>query len=342
MTKFSPVLRHSTLAVALALGAAAPAMATEYGSIRALLGAPSYEMTTPAFPGWYGQAWYQYYQADELHGDNGKKTDTVYANVPGLGLVPAQLDVKVRADLYVPRLTYIAEQVLWDGHLGASVTLPIVHQTQDVTLTPQVPAGTPPAVAAGIAQGFAAKASQLSGSATGQADMEVEGFVDWQLEETRVIAGFTVDAPTGSYDMNKSVNPGAGKYWTVSPLLIVSKVWENGLEAGMRATYSFNSPNQDTHVRSGQYLHVDWSALYHFNDQWRAGLQGYTVYQTTNDEGPWVDPSGNKARVYSAGPTVAYLSESGNWALDFKIMQEFEARNRPQGQLAWLRLNFRF
>jgi hypothetical protein len=38
---------------------------------------------------------------------------------------------------------------------------------------------------------------------------------------------------------------------------------------------------------------------------------------------------------------VAYTSESGTWAVDMKVMQEFAVRNRPEGQLGWLRLNLR-
>ena len=65
------------------------------------------------------------------------------------------------------------------------------------------------------------------------------------------------------------------------------------------------------------------------------------VRQFTGDNGPGVPSHGNKARVYSIGPMVAYQSESGVWALDLKVMQEFGVRNRPQGQLAWVRLNLR-
>jgi hypothetical protein len=47
-------------------------------------------------------------------------------------------------------------------------------------------------------------------------------------------------------------------------------------------------------------------------------------------------------QAYSAGPVVAYIAESGTWAVDVKVMQEFSVRNRPEGQLAWVRLNLRF
>jgi len=63
--------------------------------------------------------------------------------------------------------------------------------------------------------------------------------------------------------------------------------------------------------------------------------------QTTKDKGDGVAADGNKVQTYGAGPTIAYLSESGTWAIDFKVMQEFAVRNRPEGTVGWLRLNFR-
>lgn len=331
--------RRSAIGAALAAAAASPALATENYAVHALLGAPGFELTTPAFPGWYGQAWYQHYQADSIRGDDGKELSESAATP--LGPVDITVKGKIKADVYVPRITFISESVLYDGHLGFSATLPYVDQTNEVQLVPTLPAGLTPVQTAVANALVGLQAAPLNGTRRGQADMELEGFVDWQLEATRVIGGFTVDAPVGDYDKKRSVNPGAGNYWTVSPLLVVSRVWENGVEAGVRATYSFNTVNKDTDVRSGQYLHIDWSALYHVNDLWRAGLQGYVLKQTTDDSGPGVAADGNKGQVFAAGPGVAYLSESGNWAIDAKWMQEFSVRNRPEGQMFWLRFNYR-
>jgi hypothetical protein len=331
--------RHAGLGAALALAAALPAHATENYAVRALLGAPGFELTTPAFPGWYGQAWYQRYDASSIRGDDGKVL-TQTANTP-LGPLELTVNGKITANVYVPRITYISEHVLNDGHLGFSATLPYVDQTNEVTLDPSLPAGLSQLQVDVTNALLKLQADPLNGTRRGQADLELEGFVDWQLEATRVIGGFTMDAPVGDYDKNRSVNPGAGNYWTVSPLLVVSKVWESGIEAGLRTTYSFNTVNKDTQVRSGQYLHMDWTALYHVNDLWRLGLQGYVLKQTTDDSGPGVAANGNKGQALSAGPALAYLSESGNWAVDVKWMQEFAVRNRPEGNMLWLRFNYR-
>jgi hypothetical protein len=204
-----------------------------------------------------------------------------------------------------------------------------------------LPAGLTPGQVAAANALLAQESERRSGSESGQADMEVAGFVDWQQDESRIVAGLAVVAPTGDYDKNRVVNPGTGNYWTLRPLMVAARAWENGLEAGTRITYSINSRNSDTEVRSGSYLHADWASLYRATDNWKFGLQGFVLKQFTKDDGPNVAEHGNKAQSLSAGPVLAYLADSGNWALDVKLTQEFEVRNRPEGQVTWVRLNMR-
>jgi hypothetical protein len=335
-----PAIARTRVAAALALLCAAPVFATEGGQVRALLGAPSYELATPQFPGLYGQLWLQHYEADKLRGDDGKEA-TTSTTVPGLGSVPLAVQGSVRANVLVPRLTYVTDKIVFDGRLGFSAALPVVDQTTHITLVPTLPAGLPPSVVSAVNAGLAAESARRSGSHTGLADPELAAFLDWAQDDSRFVAGVAVNAPLGDYDSARAVNTGSGKYWTIKPLVVASRVWESGLELGLRATYSINSTNRDTDVRSGQYLHADWSGMWRMNDQLRVGLQGYVLKQFTSDSGPGVVANGNKVQALSAGPVVAYIAESGSWALDFKVMQEFEVRNRPQGTTSWLRLNVR-
>jgi hypothetical protein len=340
MNESNPIAVRAAAAAAFTLLAAVGAQATENGQVRALLGAPSYELSTPQYPGWYGQLWLQHYQADKVRDDDGHQP-TLVAATP-LGPLALKVDAKVRADVLVPRVTYITEQIVADGRLGFSATLPVVHQTTEVRLRTTLPAGLPAQQVAMANALLAQQGAARSGSHTGLADAELAAFVDWAQDESRVVAGLAVNAPTGDYDRDRVVNTGTGKYWTLKPLLAASRVWENGMSLGLRATYSFNTRNRDTDVRSGQYLHLDWSGLYRANDRWSVGLQGYALKQFTKDSGPGVAADGNKVQAYSAGPVVAYIAESGAWAVDVKVMQEFSVRNRPEGQLAWVRLNLRF
>ncbi|MET0349008.1 MAG: transporter [Rhizobacter sp.] len=331
MTVSNSVRRLAVLASAVTAAFTAPAFAAENGQVRALLGAPSYELATPQFPGIYGQLWYQHYSADKVRDNNGDEVSRS-VTVPNVGVVPVKVDTKVRADVIVPRVTWITEQLIAEGRLGFSASLPLVKQRTTVGLSSAVPALQPT---------LNANAARMSGEESGVADMEVAGFVDWQQESSRLAGGLAVVAPTGDYEAGRAVNIGTGKYWTVRPLLVASHVWDNGFQIGTRTTYSVNSTNRDTGVKSGQYIHADWAAVYPLGDLWRVGVQGFALVQTTKDKDGGITPDGNKVQTYGAGPTIAYLSESGTWALDFKVMQEFAVRNRPEGTIGWLRLNFR-
>jgi hypothetical protein len=335
----APTFLSLTALAAAALLAAAPAFATENSQVRGLLGAPSYELATPQFPGWYGQIWYQHYEANKLRDSDGR-TPTQTAATP-FGPVTLGVNAKVRADVIVPRVTYITEKIVFDGRLGFSATLPVTKQSTTVRFDAALPAGLSAGQIAAVNSLLAQQGAAHSGSHTGLADSELAAFIDWQQDESRIVGGLAVVAPVGDYDKDRVVNTGSGRYWTLRPLLVASRVWENGLEVGLRATYSFNTVNHATDVRSGQYLHADWAAMYRASDRWHVGLQGYVVKQTTGDTGPGVAADGNKVQALSAGPVVAYIPDSGNWGLDFKLMQEFSVRNRPEGMIGWLRLNVR-
>ncbi|WP_431050105.1 SphA family protein [Roseateles sp. L2-2] len=334
-----PRARPSALAAFVTLSVVAGAAhATENSQVRALLGAPSYEISTPQFPGVYLQTWYQHYEADKLRDADGN-TPTRSLTIPGVGALPLTVNGSIKADVFVPRLTWVTEKIVMDGRLGFSAAFPLVKQTNDFTLTTVLPAGLPATAVAQINQQLSAAGGALSGTRSGMADPELAAYIDWQQDESRVALGVAFNPPMGSYDASRAVNPGAGKYWTFKPLLVASRVWENGFAVGLRATYSFNTRNDDTGVRSGQYLHADWSGTYNVNDQWKVGVQGYVLKQFTADNGGAA--GANKVQALSAGPLIAYLAESGEWGVDFKVMKEFSVRNRPEGTVTWLRLNYR-
>lgn len=310
--------------------------ATENQSLRALLGAPGQEMTTPQLPGLYGQLWTQSYSASRFLDSSGGTQTTALGNG-----VSARREGSIDAIALVPRLTWVSDARWGEGRLGVSATLPLIQLKVDTNLVGVFPAGFPSSAASVVNAQLAAMSAAKSGTVTGLGDMEIAPFVDFQDDESRLVLIGALVAPTGKYDAAKALNTGSGDFWTVRPGLLYGRAFDNGWEFGTRITYSFNTVNQDTRVRSGQYLHADWSALYRLNDQWRVGLNGYVLKQTTKDTGPGVAADGNKAQILAMGPTVGYQSDSGTWAAELKLLPEFEVRNRPKGLTAWARLMFR-
>ncbi|GAA5178684.1 hypothetical protein GCM10025771_18460 [Niveibacterium umoris] len=331
--------RHRLIAAALAaISCATPALATERGQLRALLGLPGQDLTSPALPGFYTQANYQHYYAGEFK-DNDGNTPVLSRDAGALGVLSAQQNSQVRADVLALRGSWISEYQLWDGRVGFSATLPLIKTALTTNLVRTSP--VPPAIAP-IVDGVIAGLSQAnSGTESGIGDMEFAPFVDWQTDTYRVIFAPAFVAPTGDYDKDRAVNPGAGKFWTFRPVVTLAYVTENGWEFGARTTYSFNGKNSDTEYKSGQYLHSDGAVLYQIRDGVRIGATGYLIYQTTKDSGTGAPENGNKARVFAIGPSAGWQSESGSLGLEFKVMQEFGARNRPEGTIGWLRMIYR-
>lgn len=331
--------KHIRCILALALAAAGGVQATERGQLRALVGLPGQDLTTPLLPGFYFQANYQHYSADRFNNDDGKRTVVNQPSPPFAAGVRARADTEVDADVLALRGTWLSGARWGEGKLGISATLPVVNS--QVEVQPSY-FGAPHPLFAGK---VAAQAAAASGQRSGIADMEIAPFIDFQDDESRLTFALAVVAPTGEYDKDRPVNPGAGNFWTLRPIVTVSRVFDNGWELGARNTYSFNSENRDTHYRSGQYLHSDLSALYGFGNGFKLGVGGYLVYQTTKDKGgdgaAAAPAHGNKARVYGLGPVASWQSESGTWGLEAKVLKEFAAENRPEGTVAWLRLLLR-
>lgn len=326
--------RVSGLAL-LAVGAL-PGHATENQQLRALLGAPGQELVVPQNPGWYGQLWVQRYDASTFRDGQGHAQAIDVGNG-----VTAVRGGSIEANVLVPRLTYLSETYLGEGRLGVSVTLPLIDLTAHTRLTGRFPQGFPSAMAQAVQSQLDLAAQGASGSTTAQGDMEVAPFVDYQDDTSRLVLMAAFVAPTGHYDPAEPVNAGSGRYWTWRPGFVYGRAWDNGMEFGTRMLYSFNGVNSATHVRSGQYLHADYSLMYRYNDLWRLGLHGYAVKQFTRDTGLDVAADGNKAQTYALGPAVGYQSEDGNFAAELKLLPEFHARNRPEGMTSWVRLMFR-
>lgn len=320
-------------AICLSGGLSGSAQATERGQLRALLGLPGQDLTSPLLPGWFFQVNYQHYAANKALDNEGNVAES---NLPGG--VKARADSRVRADVVAPRLTWLSN-ARWgeEGRLGLSMTLPYIRS--EVRVTPAF-SGSAAAIAA-VSPIVNAQAQARSGSSDGLGDMEIAPFVDWQDDVSRLTLAMAVVAPTGDYDRNRPVNPGAGNFWTLRPVLSLARVTENGWELGLRNTYSFNTRNRDTDYTSGQYLHSDGSALYTLKDSLRLGVGGYAVVQTTRDSGNGAPANGNKARVFGLGPVVSWQNDSGRLGLEFKVLEEFGARNRPEGTVAWGRLIMR-
>jgi hypothetical protein len=358
-----PVAVLAAMAAALACGSA---LAAENGLQRYSPGIGGSDMTAPLVPGAYFQMPLVVYHANKLKGGDGKKatssTPVGEQTLPGPVTIPAQpglrsaIDVKADTVALLPRFTYLSSTRVLGANVGYTVMLPLVNRRAEFRATP-IFAGTPYATVAAAAQpsltaGINANlANTQNGDQTGLGDMEVSPLFHWEIGDNQAISvAPTVVLPTGTYNVERRVNPGYGNFFTFRPSVQYSFIG-NGWDVGARAVFSFNSRNKDNGYYSGNLFNLDWQAMTFVSEDVRLGLQGYFVRQLSRDTQDLSGFSateisqkrlakeiinGNKMRVNAAGPALGWLVNGGEMLVEGKYLQEFGARNRTEGQAFWL------
>jgi hypothetical protein len=65
---------------------------------------------------------------------------------------------------------------------------------------------------------------------SGLGDMVLDPFVAWHYPNLHVVAGIDFFLPTGDFDKDEAINPGAG-YWSIEPLVALTYLSDDGYEA---------------------------------------------------------------------------------------------------------------
>ncbi|AWI54417.1 hypothetical protein DEH84_14040 [Aquabacterium olei] len=342
--------RAATLAMALA--AATSAQAADNGLQRYSPGVGGSDMSSPVVPGWYGQVALVSYHASKLKGNDG---EAARAALPTNAAVTYQADIHADARAALTRLTYISTERIWGGNLGFTVMIPLVQRKADLSVSNfNFPTGTPGPIRAGTIEQVARTANAQDSKSTGIGDIELSPVIHWEIGDHQS-ASFapTIVVPTGDYDATRRANAGYGNFFTFRPSFQYAFIGD-GWDLAARTVLSFNTRNKDNGYFSGHMFNLDWQAMAFVSDDVRVGVQGYFVRQLTGDtqklDGfsvarqtalggykPLVD--GNKASVNAAGPAIAWIRNGGEFMLEGKLLQEFNARNRTEGQSLWVTLS---
>lgn len=347
-------LTLKTVALAAALSASSVALAAENGNQRYSPGVGGSDMTSPLVPGWYGQVAMVAYHANKIKGNDGKQLQQ--SGPTGIGPVTYNSKINIKADTYalLPRITYLSSNQWLGGNVGFTAMLPLVRRK--VQLSGETPTFSSPlggftaAAIQAVQGGIAAKSS----AAYGIGDLEVSPI--WHMEigdHQHVSIAPTIVLPTGDYDATRRANSGFGNFFTFRPSVQYAFVGD-GWDVGGRLVLSFNTRNKENGYRTGNILNIDYQAMKFVSEDIRVGLQGYVVEQFSKDDQDLTGFSsaqqtalattadlstGNKMRVYAAGPAVAWLANGGEFLLEGKFLKEFGAKNRTEGQAFWLTLS---
>lgn len=157
----------------------------------------------------------------------------------------------------------------------------------------------------------------------------------------------TFYAPTGSYDVGALANTGKN-FWTVEPTVALMYLGqENGREASIYLGADFNSENDDTNYKSGTQVHIDATFAQHFplwNGLAGAGVSGYYYEQVRGDSGSGATLGDFKAKAQGIGPVLSYTRKAGgiDVIVEVKWLNEFDNRNRLEGDVFWFKVVAKF
>ena len=154
--------------------------------------------------------------------------------------------------------------------------------------------------------------------------------------------------PTGEYDKRDIANLGNNHY-TFEPLLGVTAFLPRGFNVSMGLMYDIHSKNhdyidprtgKDTWYRPGHNLHIDYSIGYQAAKNFQVGLNGCYWEDITDDEMGGEKIKDSRGQAFSIGPGLIF--NTGKLSVTLKSQFETSVKNRPQGNITWLKLIYAF
>ncbi|MBF7685420.1 transporter [Acinetobacter sp. B10A] len=268
----------------------------------------------PAGPGWYGQIYFQDYDANKLSDQQGKT----------LPLPKTDLHYQVE----VAQISYLSQLRVGDhASFGMNALVPFISKMK---------------VNDGLNQA-ALKSSQ------GFSDILIGPFI--QFDPIMGANGpkfvhrieFQVNLPTGHYDQNKDINPSnhavsfnpywAATYWLTPQWTASTRIHYLYNFKNTKPTYAFGDAGD---IQAGQAIHANFATDYAITNQLRVGINGYWLHQITDTKLNGNDLKGRREKVWALGPGFMYSFSQQNHVLANAYF-EHGAENRPEGNRLQMR-----
>ena len=170
--------------------------------------------------------------------------------------------------------------------------------------------------------------------------------LSWQWKELSFLAFEGIVVPTGAYDKDRYLNAGRNS-WTFDNNF--SATWSHhDFDLSMTFGYMVNTENTATHYKTGDEVHLDYSAGYYFTPQFGLGVTGSYYRQVTNDSGRGINginPAATIQGEYSSiGPVATYTLKMGDRDVNFsaKWLHEYDVNNHIPGDYVILRTGLKF
>jgi hypothetical protein len=300
--------------VAAACLAASPAFADEGGVSFWLPGQMGSFAAVPGEPGWSLPVIY-YHTSVEADGSKTFQRG---------GRITAGVDVRANLIFAVPTYTFATPVLGAQAAFGVTTAVGRMDGSINGTLTGPF--------------GLVNTAAATSDNVGGIGDLYPMGSLKWNRGAHNFMAYTTAGIPVGSYKAGRLVNIGTNHYSLDAGGGYTYLDTKTGRELTAVLGMTQNQENHDTHYRNGRDAHLDWAASQFLSEQWHVGLVGYVYRQISGDKGGGATLGDFKSEVSGIGPQVGYFFPMGGrkWYVNFKVISEYDAKNRPEGWNAWL------
>ncbi|OVE73983.1 hypothetical protein BVX94_02055 [bacterium B17] len=249
-------------------------------------------------PGLYYRMYHAFYTADTVTDGSGAE-------------LPVGLDLDVYA--FVNRLIWITDKKILGGDYGADVIVPLINTD------------------------FQLSALSLDDDQFGFGDICIEPLLlSWHGAKWDLGFGLGGYIPTGDYDVARPSSPGKDM-WT-GMLTLGGTIYdspERVWSASILGRYEVHSEKGDSDVTPGDDFHFEWGIARNFNKTLDVGVTGYCQWQVESDKGSAAE-STDKDQVYAIGPEVMYFLPPAKSFLSLRTQWEFEAEDRPEGNITTL------
>lgn len=238
-----------------------------------------------------------------------------------------RLDLEVDVFSNFSLLTHVTDWTVWGAQYGFGAIIPLVHAGYDARI--EIGPFTP----------------KFSDDSCGLGDIILTPLLlGWHQGDSYFMGIGNVYLPTGNYDTGTGVNLGKNRY-AIQPVLGYTYLnEENGRELSAALGYTINFKNTETDYRTGDEFTADLVLGQHLPNGMMLGVAGYWYEQVTGDSGSGATLGDFKGRVYGLGPILSYNTKIDDhlFAINFKYYWEFEAKNRLEGEAAFLQLTYQF
>jgi hypothetical protein len=296
-------------------------------------------------PGYYGALYSYKYSTERLNNASGDEIKSVTINPgPGLG-VTLGVNVNVDVGVLAPTFIWASKWKLLGARYGAYIAPALSNTSVGASLSTYTGSG---------------RSSDDSQFNFG--DLYVQPvWLNWSIKQVDFSLSYGFTAPVGKYDTETIALPIVGPVTVEAADNIGFGFWthqfqgaaswypwvDKRMAVAIAMTYEINGKKKDFDLTPGQNFTFNWGVSEYLplrKDQTlllEIGPAGYSSFQTTEDTGS--DTSNTaKDQVQAVGFQVGLTHVKWNAVLNFHYFNEFESKDRFQGESIGLNFAIKF